>query len=127
MKYPANAYAKALVDAIGVGKGKNEEAITKNFLALIRKNGDEAYLAKILGEAERLLREKDGTRKLIVESARPLAKSAEALLKEIEKPGDVFEKKISTDLIAGIKIVVNGELQFDGSLKGKLDKLFMNI
>ena len=127
MKYPTSAYAKALVEAIGDVKEKDKEAIVKNFLALLRKNGDDAHLAKILGEAERFMREKQGTRKLTVESARPIGTFVKALLKNIAKPGDLFEEKINPELVAGIKILVNDELEFDGSLKGKLDKLFSNI
>jgi len=127
MKYPVTAYAKALGEAITATEGRRNEEIIKNFLALVRKNGDEARLPKILHETEQFLREKDGTKQFVVESARPLEKRAEALFKGMEKPGDSFEEKIDPELIAGVKITVNGERQFDGSLKGKLDKLFMNI
>jgi len=41
----------------------------------------------------------------------------------VHKAGDVVEARIDPDLIAGIKITVNDEMQFDGSLKSKLNKV----
>ena len=57
MRYPANAYAKALVEALATAKGSEDErAMADRFVALVRLNGDEARLPSILGEADRLLR-----------------------------------------------------------------------
>ncbi len=40
------------------------------------------------------------------------------------KPDDVIEERIDQELIAGIRIILDDELQFDGSLKNKLEKAF---
>jgi F0F1-type ATP synthase delta subunit len=126
MKYPVVTYAKALALAIeGQGKQKNEE-IAKNFLELVRRNGDEVHLSKIVEAAERFVHQKSGLRTFVVESARPLDPATQALVKSVMKPDDRMQTKINPELVAGIKILVNDELQFDGSLKGKLDKLFGN-
>jgi F0F1-type ATP synthase delta subunit len=127
MKYPSHFYAKALAQAIAGAKGKNEAAIAKNFLALVRKNGDEASLPKILDEAGRMVRSEEGIRQVRIESARPLAVSQEKMVKEFIKPGDIIERKIDPELIAGVRLILDDELQFDGSLRGKLDKVFRNI
>lgn len=124
MKYLAATYGKALAAVIVSAKGKNDAAIEKNFLALVRKNGDEANFKKILDQAEFFLRKSTGMRGITVVSARPLQKGVGKLLKEIMKPGDTVMGKIDPELIAGVKIIVNDEMQFDGSLKGKLDTLF---
>jgi F0F1-type ATP synthase delta subunit len=127
MKYSATMYAQAFVAALtheGEGKKETQAVMAKNFLKLVRESGDETHLEKILEETERLLRQKDGTRKLVVESARPLDAHSQTLIKKLAHHGDIIEEKISPELIAGIKITANDEMQFDGSLKSKLDKVF---
>ena len=59
MKYPAHIYAKALVEVLAVSDGSKakEDVAAENFLALVRKNGDEGHLRKILEEAARFARE----------------------------------------------------------------------
>lgn len=122
MKYSIQNYAKALAEAV-VSK-KYEAAIAKNFVAFVVKNGDGAYLSKILEETERMLRRDGGPRKVVITSARPLGKSLKPLAKEIAKSDDDVEEAIDSSLIAGVKILVNDEMQFDGSLSAKLEKMF---
>ena len=129
MKYSVHTYAQALVEVIedqtrGAKLGDN--VIEKNFLELVRKNGDEVHLPQILDEASRLARGKSGIRQVTVESARELSASQKTTLKHFMKPHDVVEERIDPELIAGIKITVNDELQFDGSLKNKLNKVLGN-
>jgi F0F1-type ATP synthase delta subunit len=125
MKYAPHTYAKALVavldDAKGPAAGHDAE-IAKNFLALVRKNGDEAHLLKILEEASRFARGKSGIRKVTIASAREMSVSQNETVGQFVRLGDVVERRIDPDLIAGIKITVNDEMQFDGSLKNKLNK-----
>ena len=123
MKYSVQNYAKALVATIEDPKA-DKGAIVKNFLALVRKNGDETRLKNIIQEASRLSRGKGGVREVTIASARPLEKSQEKLLEKFIKPGDVVSYTTDPDLVAGVKIIVNDEMQFDGSMKAKLDRLF---
>ena len=37
---------------------------------------------------------------------------------------DIVHEKIDPTLVAGIKVTINDEMQFDGTMKAKLDKLF---
>jgi F0F1-type ATP synthase delta subunit len=123
MRYAAHYYAKALVQALDV-PGAKQDAIAKNFLELVRRNGDETRLKKILEEASRLSRGRGGAREVMIESARPLTKTQEKSLEPLMKSGDVIQRKVNPDLVAGVKLTVNDEMQFDGSMKAKLDKLF---
>jgi F0F1-type ATP synthase delta subunit len=134
MKYSVHDYAKALDEAMAdpatVKTGK--AAIAKNFLELIRHNGDEARLKKILDEAARLSRKRDvaggaSFRDVLIESARPLEKSQEKMLHSFIKPSDVVEYATNPDLIAGVRITVNDEMEFDGTMKAKLDSLFEQL
>ncbi len=104
--------------------GKSSDEIRRNFLDLLRFSGDEAHLAKILAEAERFLREEDGTKKFSVRVARAQKKPAHELIKHLVGSRDVVEEEIDPSLIAGMKVIVNDEMAFDGSLRSKLDRLF---
>lgn len=126
MKYSVHTYAKALVEAIEDPKVK-DDAIEKNFLAVVRKYGDESHFRQILEEASRLARGKSGIRKVTVESARSLSDSQKKILAQFMKPQDEVEERIDPELVAGIKITVNDELQFDGSLKTKLNKVLGSV
>jgi F0F1-type ATP synthase delta subunit len=125
MRYSVNSYAKAFVEALATAKGaEGENEMAKNFLALVQKNGDETKIAKILAEAERLMRLRNGTRRLVVESARALDAKAKTLVGAIARSGDAIEEKINPSLVAGIKVTANDEMQFDASLRRKLDTVF---
>lgn len=129
MRYPAHIYAKALSEVIVKAKGmseKEQDAVVARFIALVRKNGDEAHLRKLVEEAARFVRGKSGVRKVTMETARTLGTRQKKQLAAFMKAGDVLEEKVNPELVAGVKIIVNDELQFDGSLKGKLDTLFGN-
>jgi F0F1-type ATP synthase delta subunit len=128
MKYRINDYAKALVGAIEAKPAGGDAAIEKNFLALVRKNGDEARLGKILDEAGRLTRaKKGGTRAVLIESARSLSAAQEKMVKHFLHPGDAVQYCVNKDLIAGIRITVNDEAQFDGTMEKKLNSVFGGI
>ncbi|HVO28428.1 MAG TPA: F0F1 ATP synthase subunit delta [Candidatus Paceibacterota bacterium] len=123
MKYSVHDYAKALDEALANPK-VDHAAAAKRFLALASRNGDEVRLKKILDEAARLSRGRNGLREVLVESARPLTKAQQAMLAKFLKPGDVVKYEIDPDLIAGVKLIVNDERELDGSLQRKLDIMF---
>lgn len=127
MKYAPHVYARALVEVLDAPAAHHgpraDDELAKNFLALVRRNGDERYLRKILEEASRFARGKSGMRKVTVESARALTPTQQKALAHFIQQGDVVEERIDPDLIAGIKIILNDELQFDGTLKNKLNRV----
>jgi len=121
MKYPAKIYSKSLAEAL-VGKKKEEqEKILSNFISLVKKNKDEVKLKKILEEAQSFYLKKTGKDKIIFEFAREGTHFKD--LESIAKEGDIIEKKTNPDLIAGVKVVINGEKQFDYSLANKLKNI----
>lgn len=125
MKYTPRLYAQALAEALSQRAGQEEkERMIRNFLRLVRKNGDERGLNKIVAEAENLLLEKSGRRKVLLESARPLSDKQKKLIHKTLQTGDVVEEKVSPELVAGVKITVNEGLQWDGTLQRKLKKMF---
>lgn len=127
MKYPARIYAKALAEIITDPRVVDDALVVKNFLALVERNGDSPHLRKILEEAARFARGKGGIRKVILETARPLDNAHRKALGSFMKAGDVVEETLNPELVAGVRIIVDDERQFDGSLKGRMDKLFGNL
>jgi F0F1-type ATP synthase delta subunit len=126
MKYPVKIYAEALAQSTAAVAPADEAAIAKNFLELVNRNGDGPHLGKIIEEAARILRGKLGIRKVSFESARPMSPAQKKEMHAFAGPCDIVEERIDPSLVAGVRIIVDDERQFDGSLKGKLDKLFGN-
>jgi F0F1-type ATP synthase delta subunit len=125
MKYSVKMYASAFA-AAAAGKLSpvEEKKIVKNFTELVRRNGDGALLPKIIGEADRLLRAKEGVRKFVIETARPLKGRLQQEVRRVVRDKDVMEEKVDPGIVAGIRVTVDEERQFDASLSRKLQKLF---
>ncbi len=124
MKYSPKLYAKAFSEvAAGPLTKTKETELVKNFLEIIEKNSDAHQLKKIFLQTETMLRMKTGRRKITIETARDIA-HIETKLKHFIAPDDIIEETINPELIAGIKIIVNDQTQFDGSLSRKLKTLF---
>jgi len=127
MKYSTEDYAKALAAVVLAAKPGEESVIRKNFRDLLQKNGDEARGEKILAMVSQLLRREQGGREVVFESARKLTPAQHQKLKRFLRPGDEVALRENPNLIAGVRITTDGEYEFDGSLRGKLDKIFGNI
>ena len=123
MKYSIHDYAEAFDQAIANPK-VDKEAAVKNFLALVKRNGDEGKLKKIVEEVIHLARRHGDFRTVTIESARPLIKSQEKSVQGFLKPSDVVQYAVDSSLVAGVKVTVNDEMQFDGTLKAKMDTIF---
>jgi F0F1-type ATP synthase delta subunit len=127
MRYSTQNYAKALASAILRAQPEDGERIIRNFTGLLRRSGDEIHATKIIKETSRILLLQGGGREIVFESARPLAALSGKALREFATDKDVTVSLVDPSLIAGVRITVDGEREFDGSLKGKLDKMFGNV
>lgn len=123
MKYKVKIYAKALV-ALLSAKSVDEKEIITNFLKLLEKDRALKKAREIITLAETLFLQKHGNKKIIVETARKV--DVKELLHHFVKKGDIVEERLRPELIAGIKIIVNGEKQIDNSLLRKLDTLYVS-
>lgn len=125
MNYAPKTYALAFYEAISSAKNSAEaDRCIKNFLILVKNNRNQKKIKDILFIIEKLIIKKEGGRKLLIESARPLSRANEKIIQSLLKPTDIVEKKINSDLIAGIKININDELLLDGSFATKIKKMF---
>ena len=115
-------YARALAE-VALGK-KVSKKTEENFLKLLEKNGLASKAKEIVQLAEDIILQKQGKKKITFETARKITPSQKKLLESITKEGDVIKEKINPELIAGVKIIINGNKQFDGSLQKKLQNIF---
>jgi len=123
MKIKPKIYARVLVDVMMSKKNTgNEKKIVDNFLKLLKKNVDVKNAMEIIRLAEVFILQKTGNKKITLETAREIGRKN--IFKEIVRRHDIVEEKINPELIAGIRVTVNGENQLDFSLKNKLDKIF---
>jgi F0F1-type ATP synthase delta subunit len=118
-------YAKALAEIILQKHTPAEEKkIVDNFLKLLEKTGMEKKAKEIIVLAEGFILRKHGNSKITFETARKASALQKKLLQSIAKEGDIVNERISPELIAGVKIIINNEKQFDGSLQKKLQNIF---
>lgn len=115
-------YSQALAEVLSEPKGR--EKIVDNFLKLLEKEGLQARAKEIVALAEDLLLVKQGKHRIVFETAREITAGQKKILHEIAKQGDIIKEKINPDLIAGVKITINSERQFDASMLKKLENTF---
>lgn len=124
MRYATSLYARALVAVMRDGRLDNASHAAKRFMSLIQRNGDAAHASQIVRNVERRLLREEGGRHVVVETARPVAEGISADVKDAFTDKDVIEKVVRPDLVAGVRIVIDGEREFDGSLKRALTRMF---
>ncbi len=124
MKSTPQQYATALFGALEK-KGEGEQKkIFKNFLTVIRKNGDATRLSAIVREVEKQQYARLGTHKIEVTSASPLSSLFKKQILGTVKHGVIARENIDASLIGGVTICVDDETLIDASIKNQLVKLF---
>ncbi len=113
-KYDLSASAKTTAD---------KEKIVNNVTALLVNSGYAHKSQEILDLTQDLLLQKENKRNITLETARNMTTGQKKILESLIKKGDIVKEKINPSLIAGIRITVNHETQFDNSLLGKLNKI----
>jgi len=125
-KSKTKIYAKALAEVIAKGPVSAQEASAWqiNFVKILVKAGLEKRANEILDLSESMILKNKGNKKIIFEAARRLTRDNKALLKQFVKEGDIVKEKINRELIAGVKVIVDGERQLDYSMQDKLQSIF---
>jgi len=119
MKYSVNNY----VDAFSrVSKTATHDTI-EGFIKLLKKTGDIRHTDKIIEAIHRKTLKEKGGKWVTVEVARESALK-KGVLKNKYSEKDHVDFKINQELIAGVRITVDGEEEMDNSLNNKLKKLF---
>ena len=115
-------YAKAFRRALQEGAVEEEELI-RNLSRVIQRRGHAAHAKRIVERVSVEVVHHHGGRWIVTETARPLTDAQREKTQAVFSKKDYMEECVRPELTAGIRIVVDGEREFDGSLKRKLDKL----
>ena len=106
----------------------NLSPLSARFLSLLTRRNRLGLLVDVLKQVEVLEIEKQGGLTGELVSAIPLEASVvtgiqDALAKRLQKPVQL-KQKIDASLIAGMRVTVSG-VTYDGSVRGKLDRFFV--
>lgn len=128
MKYAPRFYARAFLAALeNAHTQKEREACIQQLCTALQSYGDMPHAKEVVDVVERMLVEKAGGRMAEIESARPLTSKAKKTVAKLFHLKDVVRERVNPGLIAGIRVTLDGEREFDGSLKRKLDRLFNKV
>lgn len=120
MKYSVNNYVGAFTQAI---KTAPQVQVMDGFIKLLKKTGDIKNSNKIIEAIHKELVNEKGGKWVNIEVARESALKKEKL-KHNFSGKDHVEFKINPELVAGVRIIVDGESELNNSLQSKLNKLF---
>ena len=121
MRYSLNNYVGAFTQAI---KKSPHEEVINGFVKLLNKTGDIKYSKKVLEAIHRhLVNEKEG-KWVNIETARELSQAGLEALRNKFTSKDHLDFKLNSELVAGVRITIDGEEELNNSLQNKLNKLF---
>ena len=119
-------YARALFEATKDAKEEELDAIIKNFVKVLYKDGKMAKVEKIMDEYIRYEKSEKGIKNIEVTSAFPINKNIKNLIKNYIGAEVEMEEKIDENMLGGIKIKI-GDKIFDAGLKTKLLNLKQSL
>src|SRR3989338_9317744 len=122
MRYSVNNYVEAFAEVV---KEVPQDKAVNGLLRLLVRTGDIKHSGKILESIHKKLVIEKGGKWVNVEVAREQMPK-KGLLKSKFSGKDYIDYKINPELVAGMRITINGEEEVDNSLHNKLKKLFNN-
>lgn len=124
MRYAPEIYAKAFLDVAQKHGASTEQQLAARLHHIVAKNGDLPRMDVILSAIGRESVKRAGGRMVMIEVARESAEKEASRISSVFKKPDHVETRVNPELIAGTRIIINGEQELDHSLRGKLKKLF---
>jgi len=120
-----NNYVEAFTEALAEVSGTAEkDKVISNFSKLLRRTGDIKSGAKIAAAIHKKMVNNENGKWVNIESARQLSDSKSRSLKSKFSKKDNITFNINPELVAGVRILVNGEEELDNTLNQKLNRLF---
>ncbi len=120
MKYSVNNYLSAFAQAV---KKSSQKEVVSGFIKLLKKTGDIKHSEKIIEAIHKKLVNEKGGKWVNVEVARESALKKKLLKNKFLKK-DHVDFKINPELVAGVRITIDGEKELNNSLQSKLSRLF---
>jgi len=124
MKYPPLIYAEALRSVLTETSVTRQGTVIEKFVAVLAKNGDLAQGGKIAEKLEGMFVAAAGGRLVKIETARDLPAAQLTKLKGQFGKMDQIQVVINPELVAGVRITIDGERELDQSLARKLRNIF---
>lgn len=124
MHYSVSHYAFALKEALKGKSEKERKEILKRFLLLLRRNHASSRLARILQKYEYVVLKESGLSKVRIESPAPLKADVRREISKAVGKKVILQEEIRTELLGGIKILIDDEVLIDASASHQLEKLF---
>jgi|SRR3989344_5274135 len=121
MKYSVNNYVSAFTEVI---KKTPQESVVTSFVKLLKKTGDIKSGPKIIEAIHRKLVNSGGGNWVKIETAREISEKKNKELKNNFSKKDHIIFNANPELVAGVRITINGESELDNTLNNKLNKLF---
>ncbi|MEK7150899.1 MAG: F0F1 ATP synthase subunit delta [Patescibacteria group bacterium] len=124
MKYPAHTYAQAFLEVVKNITPADKPKVIKRFIRVVSKNGDASRLPFIFKTIQKSFIQSTGGRLIDIDLARPASRSTtDELTKQFTKK-DFIRFSIRPALIAGVRITINDEREYDNSFARRLKKIF---
>lgn len=120
MKYSVINYVNAFAEAV---KNVPQEKAVKGLVKLLEKTGDIKHSKKIIEAVHKKVVNEKGGKWVNVEVARESALKKETLGHKFSDK-DHIDFQINPELVAGVRVTINGEEELNNSLQSKLNKLF---
>lgn len=125
MKYSSSLYSKAFLDIRkNFYAGQDETKLIRNFLKVVKKNNDWFQIDKIFKEICKMAVKERGGKLVKIEFARPVSKELIEKIKSIFSEKDLFDISFYPHLVAGIRILLDDELELDNSIMKKIRRIF---
>ncbi len=106
------------------GKGSGHDKAIAGLMGTLASRGDMAKRGQVLREVEKLVVAREGGRLVEAELAHALGISDRAKFMASFKKSDRVVTSVNSGLVAGVRILFNGEEELDASLAGRLTKVF---
>lgn len=124
MKYSVATYAEVLASALKDAKNeKDRQQITRRFLVMLRSHKASFLLLRIVRAIERRELKNKGLKNVEVTSASPLTDMVRREISAALGGKVAFTEIINSDLLGGIRILVEDEILVDASAVTQLERM----
>ena len=124
MNYSPELYAKAFFSVWGVTPPRKRSQCLRRFVQTVIKHGDDARFRKIVRALEEEATRRQGGKVVEFEFARPVSPLLLSKLANIFSRKDLIRVRVKPGLIAGVRMIIDGERQLDVTLRRKIDDMF---
>ncbi len=122
MKYSPQHYAQAAIALMR--EGASEERVLHLLARVIMRHNDMLHIQKIGAAIERALVAERGGNWVTLEFAHRPHESIVSRLQALFQDNNRVETEINSELLAGVRVTINGEREIDISFQKKIQSLF---